>query len=191
VKSLLIENSTDRGTVAVAREGDVLLCREFSKAGELAAAVQEILLKAGAPDEIIVGIGPGSYTGLRVASAIAIGIQLALDCPAHGCPSVFGYKSDSYHVVGDARLGAVFLASVEDRRLTRGPELLPADEFQSLRPKLGAAPIFATGPIPGASDLPIIRPEAQYLIQCRANFIPSLEPLYLKEPHISPMRKAL
>ena len=188
MKSLLVENSTEHGTVAVAREEKILMCREFSKAGELAMAIQEVLSNLGAPDEIIVGIGPGSYTGLRVASATAIGMQLALGCRAFGCPSVFGYQTSSYHVVGDARLGTVFLASIEDQRLTRGPELLPAEEFRSLRPKLSDWPIFAIGPVPGFADLPIVRPEAEYLIQCRASFTPSLEPLYLKEPHITPKR---
>jgi tRNA A37 threonylcarbamoyladenosine modification protein TsaB len=189
VNSLLIENSTESGTVAVAREREILVRQKFSKAGELALAIQEIFLKLGPPDEIIVGIGPGSYTGLRVASATTIGIQLALGCPAFGCPSVFGYRNVSYHVVGDARLGAVFLASIKDQRLTRGPELLPAEEFQSLRPSLGDAPIFAIGPVPGSPDLPIVRPEAEYLIRCRESFVPSLEPLYLKEPHITPKRR--
>src|SRR6476659_917199 len=137
--------------------------REFSKAGELAMAIQEVFSNLGAPDEIIVVLGPGSYTGLRVASATAIGIQLALGCPAYGCPSVLGYQSSSYHVVGDARLGTIFLASIEDKQLTRGPELLPAEAFPSLRSKLGDAPIFAVGPIPGCPDLPIVRPEAEYL----------------------------
>jgi tRNA threonylcarbamoyladenosine biosynthesis protein TsaB len=185
VKSLIIENSTENGTVAVAGEEGILARRKFSKGGELAVAIQEIFREFGLPDEIVVGIGPGSYTGLRVASATAIGIQLALGCPAFGCPSVFGYPDASYHVVGDARLGAVFLASIENKRLVRGPELLPAEEFQSLRTSLAAAPIFAIGPIPGCGDLPIIRPEAEYLIQCRESFTPSLEPLYLKEPHIT------
>jgi tRNA A37 threonylcarbamoyladenosine modification protein TsaB len=189
VKSLLIENSTQSGTVAVARGGEILVRRAFSEAGELAVAIQEIFLKFDAPDEIIVGIGPGSYTGLRVASATAIGIQLALDCPAFGCPSVLGYQTISYHVVGDARLGAVFLASIQHYRLTRGPELLSAEEFQSLRPRLGDAPVFAIGPIPGCTDLAILRPEAEYLIRCRESFISALEPLYLKEPHITPRRK--
>jgi tRNA A37 threonylcarbamoyladenosine modification protein TsaB len=189
VKSLLIENSTEIGTVAVACEGKILVRREFSRAGELGVAIQEIFLKLGAPDEIVVGLGPGSYTGLRVASATAIGIQSALGCPAYGCPSVFGYQNVSYHVVGDARLGAVFLASIKDKRLTRGPELLPTEEFHSLRPSLSDAPIFAIGPIPGCTDLPIMHPEAEYLIRCRESFIPALEPLYLKEPHITPKRK--
>lgn len=185
MKSLIIENSTRSGTLAVADAGKVLVRREFSKAGELAAAIQGIFLEFGPPDEVVVGIGPGSYTGLRVASATAIGLQLALGCPALGCPSVFGYQNDSYHVVGDARLGAVFLASIENHRLTRGPELLPAEEFQVLQPRLGGAPIFAIGPIPGCPDLPILQPKAEYLIRCRNSFVPSLEPLYLKEPHVA------
>ena len=183
--SLIIENSTASGTVVLAGEGGILVRREFSKAGELAVAIDEIFLHLGAPDEIIVGIGPGSYTGLRVASAMAIGIQLALGCPAFGCPSVFGYQNFSYHVVGDARLGAVFLAGIENQRLIHGPVLLPVAEFQSWRPNSGDAPIFAIGPIPGCPDLPIVRPEAEYLIRCRESFTPSLEPLYLKEPHIT------
>ncbi len=185
MKSLLIENSTESGTVAVAGEGAILVRRNFSKAGELAVVVQEIFLNLGAPDEIVVGIGPGSYTGLRVAAAMAVGIQLALGCPAFGCPSLFGYPDDSYYVVGDARLGAVFLAGIRDKQLTRGPELLPVGEFKLLRPTLGEAPIFAVGPIPGCTELPILCPAAEYLIRHRGNFVPTLEPLYLREPHIT------
>ena len=185
MKSLLIENSTQSGTVAVTGQEGMLMRCEFSRSGELAEAIQQIFLEIGAPDESVTGIGPGSYTGLRVASATAIGIQLALGCPAFGCPSVLGYPDVSYHVVGDARLGAIFLASVRDRRVIRGPELLPATEFQTVRPSLEDAPIFAIGPIPGCADLPIVRPAADYLIRCRESFVSSLEPLYLKEPHIT------
>jgi tRNA threonylcarbamoyladenosine biosynthesis protein TsaB len=185
VKSLLVENSTDIGTAALADEGEIVVRRRFSKAGELAAAIQEIFSGSGGPDEIVVGIGPGSYTGLRVASAMAIGMQLALGCPAYGCPSILGYPESSYDVVGDARRGAIFLAGVQGGQLIRGPELMPADEFLSLRKTLGAIPIFAVGPIPGAHDLPIVRPQAEYLIRRRSSFITSLEPLYLKEPHIT------
>jgi tRNA A37 threonylcarbamoyladenosine modification protein TsaB len=185
VNSLVIENSTANGTVVVISGEGILVRREFSRSGELAAAVQQIFLEIGAPDEIVVGIGPGSYTGLRVASAMTIGIQLALACPAFGCPSVLGYPDASYHVVGDARLGAVFFASIHDRCVVRGPELLPAEQFQSMRPSLVDAPIFAIGPIPGCPDLPITCPAAEHLIRCRESFVSSLEPLYLKEPHIT------
>ncbi len=145
MKSLLIENSTESGSVAVADDGEVVIRREFSKAGKLSLAVKEVFLELGAPDEIIVGIGPGSYTGLRVAAATAIGLQLALGCPAFGCPSVLGYEAASYHVVGDARLGSVFLASIEDKQLIRNPELLSIDEFQLRQAQAwGGRPIFST-----------------------------------------------
>ena len=190
MKSLLIENSTESGSVAFAGEGEVLIRREFSKAGMLSLAVQEIFSAIGVPDEIIVGIGPGSYTGLRVAAATAIGLQLALRCPAFGCPSVLGYEAASYHVVGDARLSSIFLASIENKQLIREPELLSAEEFQSLLPALGGRPIFSIGPIPGHPYLPVLRPRAEYLLRCRVNFRAALEPIYLKEPHITLARKS-
>jgi tRNA A37 threonylcarbamoyladenosine modification protein TsaB len=189
VRTLVIENSTDRGTLVVADDVEILVRRNFTRSGEMAGAIQEIFFTVGPPDEIVVGIGPGSYTGLRVAVATAIGIQVALGCAASGCPSVLGYPAASYHVVGDARLSAVFFASVEGKRVTRGPELLPVEEFRKLRATLGEAPLFAIGPIPGCDDLQIVRPAAEYLIGCRASFVPALEPLYLKEPHITVKRK--
>jgi tRNA A37 threonylcarbamoyladenosine modification protein TsaB len=190
VKSLLIENSTENGSVAVADGREILFRREFSKAGKLSLAIEEIFQEQGAPDEIIVGIGPGSYTGMRVAAATAIGLQLALRCPAFGCPSVLGYEAVSYHVVGDARLGSIFLASIEDKQLIRNPELLSAEEFQSLLPLLGGRPIFSIGPVPGHAYLPVLRPRAEFLLRCRESFRPALEPIYLKEAHITLARKS-
>ncbi|HYY26531.1 MAG TPA: hypothetical protein VE860_01210, partial [Chthoniobacterales bacterium] len=112
MKTLLIENSTDIGSLAVADEGVILARRQFLKAGELAGTIQEIVATFGQPHEIVVGIGPGSYTGLRVAAAMALGLETALKCAAFGCPSVLGYPEECYHVVGDARLGTVFFASI-------------------------------------------------------------------------------
>ena len=185
MKTLLIENSTDIGSLAVADEGVVLARRQFLKAGELAGTIQEIVATFGQPHEIVVGIGPGSYTGLRVAAAMALGLETALKCAAFGCPSVLGYPEECYHVVGDARLGTVFFASIAKRQLIRGPELLPAEEFGALRLALGHAPLFANGPVRGFQDLQIVRPEAEHFMRCRAAFTRTLEPLYLKEPHVN------
>jgi hypothetical protein len=77
----------------------------------------------------------------------------------------------------------VFLAGIESKRLVRGPELLPIEEFHSLLPVLRAKPIFSIGPVPGCTDLPVLRPRAEYLIQRRESFRSALEPIYLKEPH--------
>jgi tRNA threonylcarbamoyladenosine biosynthesis protein TsaB len=188
VKSLLIENSTDVGTAVLAHGNQILALREFAKAGMLSVAIQDLFLEFGRPDEIVVGLGPGSYTGIRVAVATVIGLKTALGCLTFGCPSVLAYGAATYHVVGDARLGSIFLASIEENRLVRGPELRSLEEFQLLLPGLRAEPIFAVGPIPGAADLPIVRPRAEHLLLRRNSFHPSLEPLYLKEPHITRAR---
>jgi tRNA threonylcarbamoyladenosine biosynthesis protein TsaB len=183
VKSLLIENSTDLGTVVLADGIQVLAGGEITKRGMLSVTIHDFVLEFGPPDEIVVGLGPGSYAGLRVAVATAIGLKVGLGCPAFGCPSVLAYSAATYYVVGDARRGSVFLASIEENRLVRVPELCPVEEFRLLLAELRSRPVFAVGAIPGAGDLPIVRPRAEHLLLRRDSFQPSLVPLYLKEPH--------
>jgi hypothetical protein len=67
--------------------------------------------------------------------------------------------------------------------------LLSVEEFRKLRTMLGEAPLFAVGPVLGLDELQIVRPAAEYLVGCRASFVSALEPLYLKEPHITVKRK--
>lgn len=59
---------------------------------ELAPTVAEILAQAGvaAADlgAVAVTLGPGSYTGLRIALALAKGIALAAGCPVVGIPTL-------------------------------------------------------------------------------------------------------
>jgi tRNA A37 threonylcarbamoyladenosine modification protein TsaB len=190
VKSLLIENSTDIGTVALADGIKVLALGEITKHGMLSATIRDLVLEFGPPDEIIVGLGPGSYAGSRVAVATVIGLKIGFRCPAFGCPSVLAYGAATYYVVGDARRGSVFLASIEENRLVRVPELRSGEEFRLLLPELRSRAVFAVGPIPGVVDVPIVRPRAEYLLSRRDSFQPSLEPLYLKEPHITKPKKS-
>ena len=60
VKVLLIENSTASGSLAVS-VGDVIEYRaQFSRSGELAREVEKAIKQIGAPDQVVIGIGPGS-----------------------------------------------------------------------------------------------------------------------------------
>jgi tRNA A37 threonylcarbamoyladenosine modification protein TsaB len=183
VKTLLIENSTDTGTVVMARNSKILATREVMKAGMLSAAIHELLGEFGSPTEIVVGLGPGSYTGIRVAVATAIGLQTGLGCPTWGCSSVLAYNQVTYHAVGNARLGTVFLASIEENHLVRPPELHPIEDFILLLPGLCHQKIFAVGPIPGIDHLVIVPPRAEHLLLRRGSFESSLTPIYLREPH--------
>jgi tRNA threonylcarbamoyl adenosine modification protein YeaZ len=184
-KVLLIENSTASGSLA-ASVGDVVGYRsQFSRSGELAIELEKAIKQIGAPDEIVVGIGPGSYTGLRVAAATAIGLATALGCTTYGCPSVLAIEADSCWIVGDARRESAFLAKVEQGRLKAEPELVLLADLKALLGERQDRNVFAVGPIPGHGDLPIVVPKAEYLLKRRESFRASLEPLYLKPPHVT------
>ncbi|NLT71336.1 MAG: tRNA (adenosine(37)-N6)-threonylcarbamoyltransferase complex dimerization subunit type 1 TsaB [Verrucomicrobiaceae bacterium] len=82
---------------------------------------------------IVVGLGPGSYGGVRVAIAVANGLGLAMGLPVAGRSSLEAWdaEDDSYLVVGDARRGTFFVAEVIDRRLRGEPALIDVAEIEA------------------------------------------------------------
>ena len=86
---LCIEAGTDVGSVALAKNGELLSLLENLEgrqhAQNLAVYVQEVLqehdLDAGDLDAVAVGKGPGSYTGLRIAVSPAKGICYGAGIP--------------------------------------------------------------------------------------------------------------
>lgn len=108
----------------------------------------------GALDAFAVGIGPGSYTGLRVAITAARGWALPGGRPVWTCPSaaalaaeVFAEDSglDAVVVHGDARRGTrwVGLCRRDPQRLAvvdGGFSVLPAGEFEGCFPGVFRVP---------------------------------------------------
>jgi len=84
-----LETSGPVGSVAVARSGDVVartfLASEKGHATDLLPALETSLDEAGAQrsaiEGVIVGAGPGSFTGVRVAAAMAKGLAHGLRVP--------------------------------------------------------------------------------------------------------------
>ncbi len=91
----------------------------------LAPAVQSLLTDGGwsgsAIELCVIGLGPGSYTGLRIGLAFVKGIALAADCSivgvsslevlAHNAPA----QAKSVVVVRDAKWGELYWARFERR----------------------------------------------------------------------------
>jgi tRNA threonylcarbamoyladenosine biosynthesis protein TsaB len=86
---LALETSGPTGSVAVGKEGRVLarsvLLRSGEQSSAIVPAIATVLEEAGLRREelagVVVGAGPGSFTGVRIAAATAKGIAHALGVP--------------------------------------------------------------------------------------------------------------
>ena len=87
---LNIETATKNCSVALAKEGEIILCKEiaeegYSHAERLHVFIEEIIKEAGISlsdlSAIAVSQGPGSYTGLRIGVSAAKGLCFALEIP--------------------------------------------------------------------------------------------------------------
>jgi len=133
--TLALEASTYTGSVAVIRDGVVVAERESAMRGvheeRLMPAVADTLADAGvtpnAIDRVVCGEGPGSFTSLRIAGAIAKGLALSANAPLHTVSSLLLIVAGSepspapgrYVAVLDAMRGDVFACvfSVTDRAI--------------------------------------------------------------------------
>jgi tRNA threonylcarbamoyladenosine biosynthesis protein TsaB len=120
--TLALEASTYTGSVAVIRDGVVVVERQTAMRGvdeeRLMPAVADALAEAGvapnAIDRIACGEGPGSFTSLRIAGAIAKGLALTANAPLYPVSSLLLIVAGAeltpgrYVAVLDAMRGDVF-----------------------------------------------------------------------------------
>jgi len=149
---LAIETATANGGVAVARDGVVVLERRFaserSHHSQLFAPLGDALRICRADLRVIVvGTGPGSYTGARIGIAAAQGLALSLNVPVIGLPSVLAPDAEElpreFVVCGDARRGKFFTARVCGGLLKGEITLHDQDELTKLRAGNAAGPWFS------------------------------------------------
>ena len=196
MKILALELSSARGSLAW-RDGDFEWTPEWANdrknSGEFFQNVAEAQKQFGAPDRIVVGLGPGSYAGTRIAISTAIGLQLATKAELVGLSSLCAIECDAaeYAVVGDARRQSFFLAQIRDHTLIAPPVLQNETELRialdGLKSKM---PLFAVEALPQFDAVNVRYPSARILTRLaaepnRAFVLPPLEPMYLREPHIT------
>src|SRR5260370_987992 len=131
-------------SVAVGRGGDTLAMRAVPQqrsSTQLLALVAEALAELGARPADLAGVvalaGPGSFTGLRVALATALGFHQALGLPALAAPTLAAMAAAS-----DAPAGGLAIAAGAARR--------GEGSVQAVRPRPVAAPRGARQRLPAA-----------------------------------------
>lgn len=144
MKALLLETSAAVASVAVA-DGERLLERRIEsqrqQSDRILPLVDELLAEAGfglsSLDGIVLGRGPGSFTGVRVAAAVAQGLGMAAGLGVIGVSSLAAASQAAWREHGaerclvcvDARMGEVYWGCFDIRdgvAVNRGGEHLDA-----------------------------------------------------------------
>jgi tRNA threonylcarbamoyladenosine biosynthesis protein TsaB len=148
---LAVETSTDYGSIAIGRGtdliGEVVIGARSRHAESLLPALDFLLRSARLARRdvrgIVVGAGPGSFTGVRVAAATVLGLATGLGVPLYAFSSLAALALEAAAAAGavcavfDARRGEVYAAcyqrdaSRDILRTLLEPEAMPVAELRA------------------------------------------------------------
>jgi tRNA threonylcarbamoyl adenosine modification protein YeaZ len=200
---LAIDTATPAVTAGVVRRGDdgavdVLAERVTVDARAHAeqltpnvlAALADAGITVGDLDEVVVGCGPGTFTGLRVGMATAAAYGHALELPVRGVCSLDAIGVDTSGdvlVVTDARRREVYWARYRDGVRADGPAVnAPADVPPGARAVAGSAGHAALFDLPRLAP---VHPTVSGLVRAVPDWSAEptpLVPMYLRRPDAKP-----
>ena len=134
--SLAIDTATARTIVGVIQDGNVLFEHFHEGATEHGFAITELVTKALEiclkPDQVVVGMGPGPFTGLRVGITFAHTFSLARDIPVIGVCSLdaIAINQENYTVAIDARRKEIYWARYQSGKRIEGPSVNKPEEVK-------------------------------------------------------------
>ena len=190
---LALDCSTARGSLALARDRECCWRTKFvtgrGQGGKLFTALADAMRVVQAADDrlgqIIVGLGPGSYSGVRQAIAAATGLAAATGARLVGAVSAAGLDvaETRYQAVGDARRGTFYYTAVENGVCVAGPELLEAHAaLQTRLTERVGWPVFAVESLSDGLRAEVAWPSTGQLLALPVSaHVPlPLEPIYLR-----------
>jgi tRNA threonylcarbamoyl adenosine modification protein YeaZ len=127
--SLAIDTSTSRTIVGIIEDGVVLFEKFHEGATDhgraLSQLVAEALKSSAPPQQVVVGMGPGPFTGLRVGISFAHTFALARNIPVIGICSLdaIDIHESEYTVAIDARRKEIYWARYKDGIRIEGPSV--------------------------------------------------------------------
>lgn len=178
MKTLAFDTATSYGAVCALSTGEHA---RRPSAGELLAAVNELVDDPAQLDRIVAGRGPGSFTSIRIGLATARSLAQTLDVALAGASTLDGFTAGTTPVI-DARRSEVF---VPGPRVCR-PEELDVDG----RTLVGDGAVRyrdvfeARGATVPPDDDPVHVPDPLLFL---AHASADLEPLYVRDPDARPL----
>jgi tRNA threonylcarbamoyladenosine biosynthesis protein TsaB len=188
---LAFDTATDVATAALVRDGEVL-GEHASRAVQILNDVDALLADAGVAaesvDGIVVGTGPGSYTGLRMGLVTARTLSFSLGAPVAGVSTLAALAAGTDRAIPviDGRRGEIFTLLEGEPVCLRPAEL----EVESGRTYLGDGAVryravfeHKGGLVPPDEDTLHI-PWARHHAALARDFGPAelAEPIYLRVP---------
>ena len=136
---LILEASTPIVTWAWARDQQLLQSGTLpgTVAATLIPSLQKSLPDATPADQIIVGVGPGSFSGIRAAISSAQGMAAAWSCPVLPIRSTHAIAQQFPEVTllgifSDARRGDLFATHYANGKLSRATSVHPLTQLPEL-----------------------------------------------------------
>jgi tRNA threonylcarbamoyl adenosine modification protein YeaZ len=127
--SLAIDTSTSRTIVGIIEDGQASFEKSHEGATDHGRALSELvalaLRESAPPTQVVVGMGPGPYTGLRVGISFAHTFALARGIPVIGICSLdaIAVEQDEYTVAVDARRKEIYWATYKGGKRIAGPSV--------------------------------------------------------------------
>jgi tRNA threonylcarbamoyladenosine biosynthesis protein TsaB len=164
------------------RQGHELLPRLMGLLSSRGLALQELAALA-------VGIGPGSFTGLRVGMSVAKGLAMGVGCPIVGVPSLTAWlaaEPSAAAAVGRAGARELYLlerGSAEPRIVTPGDDGLTVNGTVVAPVEVAAAFGIDAAISPAAAAVAVLAAAAARLhADPGGDDLARLEPSYLRAP---------
>ena len=149
VRLLVIDTST--GTSVAVVDGDYVVAERTvvdsrSHSEVIGLLLTEVLAASDDIDAVVVGLGPGPFTGLRVGIVAGITFAAGRNLPVYGVPSHdVGRLADSPVVIAtDVRRKEWAWTSFAGGRAVSGATFTPASEFDGLSEWHGSSLRFVT-----------------------------------------------
>ncbi len=203
MRSLAIDSSSDLLSVALAEDNKIVVSESvLMQRGQGEALIplirklcESVSWDVASLNQVIVAVGPGSFTGVRIALAAARGIGLSLNIPVYGLTnfSTLIPTDVSYPicVALDTKRGDFYTQIFETATQTTEPCVLSMGDVQSL-----SMPVITDKPALFDDTVTIIKAvenPAENMIQIADAHPETLlppEPVYLREADVTVVPKS-